>query len=131
MSSSLKAQKNPITRNLNQNNYHDQKSEIMPDTLKSNRKIINKKLVKQQLNKTKFTTNDDYEVNPINSKSSCNQQNSHEALNNNKKSSRVRFEYLFDNLQRAVSEIFQTCENDRDIIECKVLFNVNLKFKYS
>lgn len=28
--------------------------------------------------------------------------------------------FLFDNLQRAVDEIYQTCEADESVIECKV-----------
>lgn len=30
--------------------------------------------------------------------------------------------YLFDNLKRAVDEIYQTCENDASVSECKVTF---------
>ena len=29
--------------------------------------------------------------------------------------------FLFDNLQRAVDEIYQTCEVDESIVECKVI----------
>jgi hypothetical protein len=42
--------------------------------------------------------------------------------NNNKNQDiRARYwAYLFDNLKRAVDEIYQTCENDEEISECKV-----------
>lgn len=43
--------------------------------------------------------------------------------NENVKKSDIRsryWTYLFDNLKRAVDEIYQTCENDNSVSECKV-----------
>ena len=30
--------------------------------------------------------------------------------------------FLFDNLRRAVDEIYVTCESDQSVVECKVIF---------
>ena len=35
--------------------------------------------------------------------------------------------FLFDNLQRAVDEIYQTCEADESIVECKVCTQIELR----
>ena len=41
----------------------------------------------------------------------------------NRRDIRARYwAYLFDNLRRAVDEIYITCEADESIIECKVIF---------
>ena len=41
----------------------------------------------------------------------------------NRRDIRARYwAYLFDNLRRAVDEIYMTCEADESIIECKVVF---------
>ena len=43
------------------------------------------------------------------------------AQGNNKDDLRARYwSYLFDNLQRAVDEIYKTCDNDESIVECEV-----------
>ena len=40
-----------------------------------------------------------------------------------KRDSRARYwKFLFDNLQRAVDAIYETCENDESEVECKVRF---------
>lgn len=40
-----------------------------------------------------------------------------------KKDIRARYwAYLFENLHRAVDEIYQTCESDESVVECKVRF---------
>ncbi len=43
------------------------------------------------------------------------------AQDSNKDSLRARYwSYLFENLQRAVDEIYKTCDNDESIVECQV-----------
>lgn len=37
--------------------------------------------------------------------------------------------FLFDNLQRAVDEIYQTCEVDESIVECKVRVSLCIRIK--
>lgn len=34
--------------------------------------------------------------------------------------------FLFDNLRRAVDEIYETCESDQSVVECKVRFALRL-----
>lgn len=34
--------------------------------------------------------------------------------------------FLFDNLRRAVDEIYETCESDQSVVECKVRFALAL-----
>lgn len=34
--------------------------------------------------------------------------------------------FLFDNLRRAVDEIYVTCESDQSVVECKVSFALRL-----
>ena len=54
------------------------------------------------------------------------------ALSNKKDSLRARYwSYLFDNLQRAVDEIYKTCDNDESTVECEVCFCNYLIVKFS
>lgn len=50
------------------------------------------------------------------------------AQGSKKDSLRARYwSYLFDNLQRAVDEIYKTCDNDESTVECEVnQFNDNI-----
>ena len=46
------------------------------------------------------------------------------SLANRKTDMRARYwAFLFDNLKRAVDEIYQTCESDESVNECKVNHN--------
>lgn len=38
--------------------------------------------------------------------------------------------FLFDNLRRAVDEIYVTCESDQSVVECKVRFSVSLHYPF-
>jgi S phase cyclin A-associated protein in the endoplasmic reticulum len=38
--------------------------------------------------------------------------------------------FLFENLRRAVDEIYQTCETDESVVECKVLLNFEIFLSY-
>ena len=54
-----------------------------------------------------------------------NENNSESSHGPKKISFRARYwGYLFDNLKRAVDEIYATCQSDSSVVECKVSINI-------
>lgn len=68
----------------------------------------------------------------IEAKSATTTPSSNSSFKNEVKKSDIRsryWAYLFDNLKRAVDEIYQTCENDDSVSECKVILKYFKIFK--
>ena len=69
--------------------------------------------------------------NSNNQKANSNPSTLRRSSSTNRKQVSIRaryWAYLFDNLRRAVDEIYAICDTDSSVVECKVIIDVNLLF---